>query len=54
MQFSEDLRIVAVTSGGDVPDQPGIAVLDDRQRAFADAYGAQATSFLVRPDGYIG
>ena len=52
-QFGADLRIVAVVPG-DVPDQPGIAVLDDKQRAFADAYGAQATSFLVRPDGYIG
>jgi FAD binding domain len=53
-QFGADLRIVAVTPDGDVPDQPGIAVLEDKQRAFADAYGARDTSFLVRPDGYIG
>ena len=35
-------------------DQPGIASYHDREGAFAAVYGTQETSFLVRPDGYIG
>ncbi|HEY1261745.1 MAG TPA: FAD-dependent monooxygenase [Stellaceae bacterium] len=50
---SSRLRVAAVTAAA-LPDQPGIAVLHDRARTFAAAYGAQDLSFLVRPDGYIG
>ena len=49
LRFGADLRIVAVTAAGSVPDLPGIACLDDPHGAFADAYGAEAASFLVRP-----
>jgi FAD binding domain len=53
-QLGSHLRIVAVTAEDGISDQLGIAVLHDRQRAFADAYGLPSASFLVRPDGYIG
>jgi 2-polyprenyl-6-methoxyphenol hydroxylase-like FAD-dependent oxidoreductase len=53
-QLGPHLRVVAVTRAEGISDQPGIAVLHDPKGAFADAYGLQATSFLVRPDGYIG
>jgi hypothetical protein len=52
-QLGSHLRIVAVTAEDGISDQPGIAVLHDRQRAFADAYSLPGASFLVRPDGYI-
>ena len=32
---------------------PGIALLQDAQGAFAQAYGGQQASFLVRPDGFV-
>jgi hypothetical protein len=48
------LRVVAVLADGSTEDQPGIALLHDRQGTFAAAYGAEAASFLVRPDGYLG
>jgi len=54
LRFGARLRIVAVTAAGSVPDLPEIAFLDDPHGAFADAYGAEGASFLVRPDGYIG
>jgi 2-polyprenyl-6-methoxyphenol hydroxylase-like FAD-dependent oxidoreductase len=53
-RLSSRLRIVAITAADGLPDQPGIALFHDRQGAFADAYGMQDTSFLVRPDGYVG
>jgi 2-polyprenyl-6-methoxyphenol hydroxylase-like FAD-dependent oxidoreductase len=53
-QLGSRLRIVAIAAEGGISDQPDIAVLHDRQGAFADAYGLQGASFLVRPDGYIG
>jgi 2-polyprenyl-6-methoxyphenol hydroxylase-like FAD-dependent oxidoreductase len=52
--FGSRLRIVVITATEDLPDQPGIALFHDRQRAFKDVYGAEDASFLVRPDGYIG
>jgi hypothetical protein len=39
---------------GGAEDRPGIALLHDRQGAFAAAYGTEEASFLVRPDGYLG
>src|SRR5581483_4532985 len=53
-RFGESMRVVAVTPADAALDQPGIAILHDRDSAFASAYGAQDASFLVRPDGYIG
>jgi 2-polyprenyl-6-methoxyphenol hydroxylase-like FAD-dependent oxidoreductase len=47
------VRIVAVAPEN-VPDQPGIAVVQDPHGAFAQAYGAATASFLVRPDGHVG
>ena len=47
------LRVVAITQES-AADQPNIALYHDRDGAFAKAYGARNTSFLVRPDGYIG
>ena len=54
LRFGARLRIVAVTAAGSVPDLPEIAFLADPHGTFADAYGAEGASFLVRPDGYIG
>jgi hypothetical protein len=48
------LRVAAIITAEGSLDQPGIAVFQDRQNAFGNAYGAQEASFLVRPDGYIG
>ena len=48
------LRVVAIAAAHDAEDQPGIALHHDRQGGFAEAYGAQAASFLVRPDGHLG
>jgi hypothetical protein len=53
-RFGSRVRIVAVTEAAGEPDRHGIALLHDRQGAFAAAYGSQAASFLVRPDGHIG
>ena len=53
-RYGSRVRIVAVTEAGGGPERHGIALFHDRQGAFAAAYGAQAASFLVRPDGYIG
>jgi 2-polyprenyl-6-methoxyphenol hydroxylase-like FAD-dependent oxidoreductase len=53
-RLGSHLRVIAITADDGIPDQPGIAVLHDRQGAFADAYGLQGASFLVRPDGHIG
>ncbi len=53
-QLGSRLRLVAVTPVEGLSDQPGLALLHDRQGAFADAYGAQEASFLVRPDGHVG
>jgi FAD/FMN-containing dehydrogenase len=47
------LRVVAITQEI-ATDQPNIALYHDRDGAFAKAYGTRSTSFLVRPDGYIG
>jgi hypothetical protein len=48
------LRVVAVTGAARVFDQPKIALFDDQDGEFANIYGCQEISFLVRPDGYIG
>lgn len=53
-QLGSHLRIVAVAVEDGISAQPGIALFHDRRGAFADAYGSQEASFLVRPDGYIG
>jgi hypothetical protein len=47
------MRVVAVAAAEGLPEQPGLALLHDRQAAFSAAYGAEGT-FVVRPDGYIG
>jgi 2-polyprenyl-6-methoxyphenol hydroxylase-like FAD-dependent oxidoreductase len=47
------LRLVAITRES-AADQPNIALYQDRDGTFAQAYGTRNTSFLVRPDGYIG
>jgi hypothetical protein len=48
------VRVVVVATAQGVPEQPGVAVYHDERGEFAAAYDAQATNFLVRPDGYIG
>jgi 2-polyprenyl-6-methoxyphenol hydroxylase-like FAD-dependent oxidoreductase len=48
------LRLAAVTPVEGSSDQPDLALLHDRQGAFADAYSTQKASFLVRPDGHVG
>jgi 2-polyprenyl-6-methoxyphenol hydroxylase-like FAD-dependent oxidoreductase len=48
------VRVVAIAAAQGVQEQPGVAVYCDKRGEFAAAYGAQAASFLVRPDGYIG
>jgi 2-polyprenyl-6-methoxyphenol hydroxylase-like FAD-dependent oxidoreductase len=48
------LRVVAVVTTPDAVDPPGVVLLHDEQGAFAEAYGGQAASFLIRPDGHIG
>jgi 2-polyprenyl-6-methoxyphenol hydroxylase-like FAD-dependent oxidoreductase len=52
-QLQTRLRVVAITQES-AADQPNIALYHDRDGAFAKAYGARSTGFLVRPDGYIG
>jgi 2-polyprenyl-6-methoxyphenol hydroxylase-like FAD-dependent oxidoreductase len=51
-RFNGRVRTVAITAT-DVGDAPGIAVLHDRDGAFAAAYGSAETAFLIRPDGHI-
>ena len=54
-QFPLPLRVVAIVPAATAAQElPGIALLQDAQGAFAQAYGGQQASFLVRPDGYIG
>jgi 2-polyprenyl-6-methoxyphenol hydroxylase-like FAD-dependent oxidoreductase len=49
------LRVAAVVAdGGDAEDRPGVALLHDREGAFAAAYGRREACFLVRPDGHLG
>jgi 2-polyprenyl-6-methoxyphenol hydroxylase-like FAD-dependent oxidoreductase len=48
------LRVVAVTAEGHHGEQPHIRLFHDADDAFAGAYGRQAASFLIRPDGHIG
>jgi 2-polyprenyl-6-methoxyphenol hydroxylase-like FAD-dependent oxidoreductase len=49
------LRVAAVVAGGEAAeDRPGVALLHDREGAFAAAYGGREACFLVRPDGYLG
>ncbi|MEH3144169.1 MAG: FAD-dependent monooxygenase [Methylobacterium frigidaeris] len=49
------LRVVAVVAGtaGHRP-VPDLAVFEDRAGAFAAAYGSEAMTCLVRPDGHLG
>jgi 2-polyprenyl-6-methoxyphenol hydroxylase-like FAD-dependent oxidoreductase len=53
-RFGFRVRIVVVSSSDSLPDQPGVALLHDRQGSFRNSYGDEDASFLVRPDGYIG
>jgi hypothetical protein len=53
-RVGDRVRVVVVATAQEVPEQPSVAVYYDERGEFAAAYGAQATSFLVRPDGYIG
>jgi hypothetical protein len=53
-RFGFRVRIVVVAAADGLPDQPGVALLHDRQGGFRKSYGAEDASFLVRPDGYIG
>ncbi len=53
-RLGDRLRVVAVTADGDAEDRPGVALLHDRQGAFAETYGVGEASFLVRPDGHLG
>ncbi len=53
-RFGARLRIVAITAIDGPADQPGISIFHDAQGNFADAFGNQQASFLVRPDGHIG
>jgi len=48
------LRLAVISTAAVSLNQPGIAVFQDQQNAFANAYRTQEASFLVRPDGYIG
>ncbi|GJD54085.1 Flavin-dependent monooxygenase [Methylobacterium crusticola] len=48
------LRTVTVAGVTGPPSGPEVTQLGDPAGAFAKAYGAEATAFLVRPDGYIG
>jgi aromatic ring hydroxylase-like protein len=48
------VRVAVIAAAQGVPEQPSVAVYYDEHGEFTAAYGAQATSFLVRPDGYIG
>ena len=47
------VRIVAVAGTEGLPEQPGIALMHDRESAFTSACG-EGVSLLVRPDGHIG
>lgn len=51
-ELPPSLRIAAIAAGNALPDQ--IPLYEDRDGAFARAYGAAPLSFLIRPDGYIG
>lgn len=53
-RFAGLVRTIAVVSGEDVAELPGVALYQDRDGTFAAAYGDNNASFLVRPDGYIG
>jgi hypothetical protein len=53
-RVGDRVRVVVVTAAEDVQEQPGVAVYHDERGEFTAAYGAQAASFLIRPDGYIG
>ena len=53
-QLGARLRIVAVMATAGLPEQPGLVLLHDPERAVAAACGAPPSSLLVRPDGHIG
>jgi hypothetical protein len=48
------LRVVAVTAAANPGEQPHLTLLHDARGRFAEVYGKQEASFLVRPDGYLG
>jgi 2-polyprenyl-6-methoxyphenol hydroxylase-like FAD-dependent oxidoreductase len=48
------LRVIAVTAAADAGEQPRLTLLHDAEGCFAKVYGRRETSFLVRPDGYLG
>ena len=47
-------RVAAVTAEGDQAEQPSIGLFHDADGSFAAAYGQQAASFLIRPNGHVG
>lgn len=48
------LRVVVVTGVGSyLPEYPGYASYQDAAGTFTKAYGAQASAFLIRPDGHL-
>jgi hypothetical protein len=53
-RFGLPLRAVAVVSDDLLPEPHGVAVYRDGENLFASGYGGGETTFLVRPDGYIG
>lgn len=52
--LQDHLRVVMVTSNVAGQALPGGELLEDPGRTFAEAYGGQAMSYLVRPDGHLG
>ncbi|SFV13600.1 2-polyprenyl-6-methoxyphenol hydroxylase [Methylobacterium sp. 174MFSha1.1] len=50
----DHLRVVVVASAGADRALPGAELIEDRAETFAEAYGRQAMSYLVRPDGHLG
>ncbi|KAB1072204.1 FAD-dependent monooxygenase [Methylobacterium planeticum] len=47
------LRVATIAGEVRASAAPGLTLLADRSGAFAAAYGPEAMSYLVRPDGYI-
>ena len=52
-RFGSVLRVVAIC-GAELAEIFSLACYHDAEGEFAKAYGRQSTTFLVRPDGYIG
>ncbi|PXW51292.1 FAD-dependent monooxygenase [Methylobacterium sp. B4] len=52
--LQDHLRVVVVTSDVAGHALPGTELLADPGRTFAEAYGGQVMTYLVRPDGHLG